>query len=232
MRAFKSNNTGCRSAPTTTELVRHLESLVERARASLARELHDEVGIRLVSALMDLTWAEQQPASSAEDNQRKLTRARQTLTGAVDLGRQMIESLRPTLLDDVGLFAALRWHLRAACQLADIRCTIELPCQEPAFLSHAPILIFRIVEEALASLLLDKSVTAAELSITANGHVLIVRLSSNGTSATEHGDEDQLFSSSRLQHRVATLGGNLRYQGPVAGGTSITSRFDFKNIIQ
>lgn len=232
MRVFKHDGAGYRSAPTTTELVTHLESLSERTRACLARQLHDEIGGLLVSALMDLTWAEQHTTSNEADNRQKLMRARQSLTNAVDLERRMIDALRPTLLDDVGLFAALRWHVRAACEHAGIQFSIDLPKQEPAFLTHAPILLFRIVEEALASLLLDKSVTAAELAMSTSEPAIIVRVISNGTSSTEHGDKDQLFSSSRLQHRVATLGGDVRFLGPSAGGTSITARFAFKSAIQ
>ena len=232
MRGFKGNRPGCRSAPTTTELVTHLEYLSERTRAALARQLHDEFGGLLVSALMDLTWPEQHPSSNPVNNSLKLARACQSLTSAVDLERQMTEALRPTLLDDVGLFAALRWHVRATCQVADIQFNIDLPKQEPKFLTNAPILLFRIVEEALASLLLDKSATSTEVAMTTSGSALVVRVTSNGTSATEHGDEDQLFTSSRLQHRVATLGGDLCFLGPAAGGTSITARFAFKNAIR
>jgi signal transduction histidine kinase len=223
-----SNGAGHCIVPTSKELIAHLEALSERNRASLARQLHDDFGALLVSALMDLTWSEQHPSESAVNNQEKLTRARQSLTSAVDLERQLTEDLRPTLLDNVGLFATLRWHMLATCKLARIDCDIDLPQQEPEFLPPAPIQLFRVVEEALTHLLLDESVTSAKLKVTMSGRVLMVRVISNGTSSLERGDDSNSpFSSLRLQHRVAILGGNVRFIGPSAGGTSIVAKVVF-----
>jgi signal transduction histidine kinase len=225
--------TGRCIAPTSAKFVARLEAISERNRASLAQQLHDDFGGLLVSALMDLTWSEQHPFETAVNNQHKLTRARQSLTSAVDLERQLIEGLRPTLLDNVGLFATLRWHMLATCKLAHVECEINLPRKEPEFLPHAPIQLFRIVEEALTQLLLDESVTSARLKVTTRSRVLIVRVISNGTSSAEAGDDSSsAFSALRLQHRVATLGGDVGFIGPSAGGTSIVTKVAFENAIQ
>ncbi len=67
---------------------------------------------------MDVAWAEQHLDAPAAELQHKLLRARQTLAAAIDLKRRLIEELRPTLLDNVGLFAALRWHVEGICARA------------------------------------------------------------------------------------------------------------------
>jgi signal transduction histidine kinase len=77
----------------------------------------------LVAASMDLAWLEQHVATEssaapAGDVRRRLRRLRDTLGGAVDIKRKIIEELRPTLLDNVGLFAALRWLVGNNCARA------------------------------------------------------------------------------------------------------------------
>ena len=92
------------------ELSTHLQSVAEREKASLARELHDELGGLLVGARMDISWAEQHLSGDNPDLKLRLHRVQQNLSAGVDLKRRIIDELRPTLLDDIGLFAALRWQ--------------------------------------------------------------------------------------------------------------------------
>jgi signal transduction histidine kinase len=104
--------TAYRSAATPSAMVAHLESLSERSRAFFARQLHDDIGGLLVPALMDMTWTDAHLPIAPAVHFQRLTRARESLTRAVDRGRELVDALRPTLLDDVGLFAALGWHGR------------------------------------------------------------------------------------------------------------------------
>ncbi len=89
------------------ELSTHLQNVAEREKAVLARELHDELGGLLVGARMDISWAEQHLAGDDPGVKERLRRVQQSLSAGVDLKRRIIEELRPTLLDNVGLFAAL-----------------------------------------------------------------------------------------------------------------------------
>jgi signal transduction histidine kinase len=219
--------------PTLKQLVPHLEALSESHRSVLAHALHDEVGGWLVSAIMDLAWVEKHTAASSDENRRRLRRAGESLSNALDKERRVIEDLRPSLLDDVGLFAALRWHMRTACKSAGISCEIDFPDPEPLFLEHARIVLFRIVAEALESLLVDQSVTAANLKITAKDRVLTVSVTSDGVSAPKrNADMGAPYAFLRLQLRAATLRGEIRVIGPSDQGTRIAARFSFENSLQ
>jgi CHASE3 domain sensor protein len=99
------------------ELSTHLQNVAEREKAVLARELHDELGGLLVGARMDISWAEQHLAGDHPEVKQRLHRVQQNLSAGVDLKRRIIEELRPTLLDNVGLFAALRWQLKRRPQM-------------------------------------------------------------------------------------------------------------------
>ena len=219
--------------PSLQQLVPHLEALSESHRSVLARALHDEVGGWLVSAIMDLAWVEQHTAASSNENRRRLKRAGESLASALGRGRQVIEDLRPSLLDDVGLFAALRWHMRTACKSAGIACEIDFPDPEPLFVAHAPIVLFRIAAEALESLMVDQSVTSANLKITAEDRVLTLSVTSDGVSAPNRdADLNAPYAFLRIQLRAATLRGEVRVTGPSEQGTSIAARFSFENSLQ
>ena len=139
---------------------------MEHQRALLARELHDELGGLLVGAVMDVAWAEQHLSAPPAELRQKLTRARQTLAAAIDLKRKLIEELRPTLLDNVGLFAALRWHVQSACNSAGLVVNIRVPEQERRFLPNISIALFRIVQEALAVIMARKPVAPVNFKAT------------------------------------------------------------------
>ena len=93
-------------------LITHLQVTTEADKAKLARKLHDELGGLMVSALMDLGSVQQLQHDINGPARQRLDRVKETLEAAIDLKRRVIEELRPSILDNFGLFAALRWHLR------------------------------------------------------------------------------------------------------------------------
>ena len=147
------------------ELSTHLQSVAEREKASLARELHDELGGLLVGARMDISWAEQHLTDDNADLKQRLHRVQQNLSAGVDLKRRIIEELRPTLLDDVGLFAALRWQMKETCGAAGLKCIESYPDEEPRFNSEAAIALFRIAQEAFTNILKHSAAKTVDITL-------------------------------------------------------------------
>jgi signal transduction histidine kinase len=104
----------------TFEMVAHFQQLAEHDKTLLARELHDELGGLLIGAVMDLGLLAPRVAAMDEDFQHRIGRVRQALGGAIAWTRRITEELHPTLLDNVGLFAASRWLLKNACHRTDV----------------------------------------------------------------------------------------------------------------
>src|SRR5918993_2677040 len=98
-----------------------LQMQAEREKAALARELHDSLGGLLTPAKMDLAWLE---ARLGQDPQYapKLKRLSSLIDEGIDLKRRIIEALRPSLLDHLGLSSALQWHVDDACRAANVDC--------------------------------------------------------------------------------------------------------------
>jgi signal transduction histidine kinase len=207
------------------ELSTHLQSVAEREKASLARELHDELGGLLVGARMDISWAEQHLAKNDPDMKLRLQRVQQNLSAGVDLKRRIIEELRPTLLDNVGLFAAIRWQLKETCAGAGLTCTQSYPEVEPRFTSEASIALFRIAQEAFTNILKHSGAKSMDITLELDGEWIVMRISDDGkgipasqlTAIGSHG-------LASMRHRVRALGGQLDVRSPAAGGTTLLVR--------
>jgi signal transduction histidine kinase len=156
---------------TTFEMIAHVQQLAEHDKASLARELHDELGGLLIGAVMDIALLAPRLSALPDDVQQRVGRVREALGSAIELSRRITEELHPTLLDNVGLFAALRWQPRNACAKTKIRCIDDLPSVEPRLTTRASIALFRSAQEALVIGLERDAVTAIELVGTIDNNV-------------------------------------------------------------
>jgi signal transduction histidine kinase len=222
------------AAASASSLIEHIQGVMEHQKAMLARDLHDELGGLLVGAVMDLAWAEQHLSAPPAELKQKLLRARQTLAAAIDMKRKLIEELRPTLLDNVGLFAALRWYVEAACKRAGIQCTIDVPEDERRFLPNVPIALFRIVQEALAVIVARKPVASAEFTVTVDRRTLAIVIRSDAAgepSDEEAGINADIHYLAAIQQRVASLKGEFHHDYIAAAGTRIAVRFSLDRII-
>jgi signal transduction histidine kinase len=214
------------------ELSTHLQSMAEHEKASLARELHDELGGLLVGARMDISWAEQHLAGNDADLKQRLNRVQQNLAAGVDLKRRIIEELRPTLLDNVGLFAALQWQLKESCGNAGLDCMESYPEDEPRFIAEAAIALFRIAQEAFNNILKHASARSVDVSLEMDEAILWMRIADDGV-----GIPRERFSAvgshglASMRHRVRALGGKLDIRGADSGGTLVLVQIPLANAV-
>lgn len=218
-------------------LIAHIQGAMELQKAALARELHDELGGLLVGAVMDLAWAEQHPTAAPAELHQKLVRARQTLAAAIDFNRKLIEDLRPTLLDNVGLIAALRWHVQTACRRAGLTCHIQVPEDEPKVSPTIAITLFRVVQEALAVVVARKPVDTADFKVTLHRRTLSIELEGKSASAQQEAEAlppplgAEVHFLAAIEQRVASLSGEFRSIYLAGGVTRISARFPLESTV-
>jgi signal transduction histidine kinase len=214
------------------ELSTHLQSVAEREKVRLARELHDELGGLLVGARMDISWAEQHLADDDPEITQRLRRVQNNLSAGVDLKRRIIEELRPTLLDNVGLFAALRWQLKETCGSAGLKCIESFPDEEPRFTSEAAIALFRIAQEAFTNILKHSGAKSMDITLQIDRDHIVVQISDDGkgipvarlSASGSHG-------LASMRHRVRALGGRLDVRSSAAVGTALLVRIPTANAL-
>jgi signal transduction histidine kinase len=216
---------------TVLEMVNHFQRLAEREKASLARELHDELGGSLISALMDLSILSPRVAALGEDAKERMGRLREALHSAIETTRRLTEELRPTLLDNVGLFAALRWQLKQVCARSKISCTDDLPTSELRLTPAASIALFRSAQEALLIGLERRDVTAIALAGKVDNRALCIEIKGDGANQIDEPGALGHLTLESIRHRVRALGGEVNVDHPANGGIVVAVSTPIANVV-
>jgi signal transduction histidine kinase len=215
-----------------TALSTHLQGVSEEEKSALSRELHDELGGLLVAARMDLSWLQQRLPTSDPSIEQRFKRIHESLSAGVDLKRRVVEELRPTLLDNMGLFTALRWQFKETCRRAGLKCTESMPESEPKFNPDAAIGVFRIAQEALTNILKHAEAKSADLAIGMDGGIFVLRVSDDGKGIPSN--QLQTLTShglASMRHRIAALGGSWEVTSPDGGGTIVTALIPLQRML-
>jgi signal transduction histidine kinase len=219
----------------TQELVslsNHLQEVTEREKQSLSRELHDALGGLLVATKMDVAWLHARLRSADPDLELRWKRILESLDRGVDLKRRVVESLRPTLLDNMGLFAALRWQFDETCGRNGIRCTHRFPDIEPVFGNDAAIALFRVAQESFTNILRHADASEAELDVSVQGEEFILTINDNGNGfPADAATAQRGHGLAGMKHRVNALGGECVIQRRESGGTQVRVRIPLANLI-
>lgn len=199
----------------------HLQANSEKEKATLARDLHDELGGILTSAKMDLAWLQGRLTTDAE----AATRA-DRLNGLIDEGialkRRVIENLRPSLIDHLGLSAALKWYVEQSCSATDVECKLSI-CEFRRRLSaDISIALYRVVQESLTNALRHAKAKTIEIKLNEEGEGVRLIVADDGVGIA---DPEKLKHLSHglagMRHRVQALGGTFNIQSALGEGTRI-----------
>ena len=205
----------------------------ELEKSALSRELHDELGGLLVAARMDLSWLQQRLPTSDPAIEQRFRRIHESLSAGVDLKRRVVEELRPTLLDNMGLFAALRWQFKETCRRAGLECTESIPEIEPKFNPDAAIGVFRIAQEALTNILKHAEAKSADLAIVIDGNTFVLRVTDDGKGIPPHRVQNVTSHGlASMRHRIAALGGSWDVRSPGGRGTMVTALIPLPRMLE
>ena len=134
-----------------TELSQHLIRVSEEEKAKLARELHDTLGSNLTAINMDLNWISKRLPAEQPELRERLQRSLQMLTETVELKHQVIEGLRPSHLDNLGLAFAMRSHCREFTRRTGLPCDVDVVEDFDEIDPELSIALYRIAQESLTN---------------------------------------------------------------------------------
>jgi len=206
-----------------SSLSTHLLDFAEREKTELARKLHDELGGLLTAAKMDLSWL--QSRLDVPALQERLAQLGAVLDEAMDLKRQVVEELRPSLLDHFGLPTALRAYFDATCRKANLKCAIDIDESVQSMPRSTAIVLFRIAQEALANVLLHARGKHAMLTLKTTPGLYTLTITDDGVGFDT---KDPQFRWSHglmgMRQRARSLSGTLDIQSTVGGGTTLLAQ--------
>ncbi|MGC2461928.1 MAG: CHASE3 domain-containing protein [Steroidobacteraceae bacterium] len=211
----------------------HLQRLSEKEKAALARELHDELGGLLIAAKMDVSWLQKRLPNTNPDIQSRWTRVNKALDDGVGFKRRIVENLRPTLLDNIGLVPAVRWITQETCTRAGLHYTEEYPEHEPRLIDDAAIMAFRLVQESLVNIVKHARATQVHVEIAVQADELMILIEDNGSGIdTDRREAVGSHGLATMRHRVRSFGGTLEIESPPQGGTRVRARVPRAVIVQ
>lgn len=207
-----------------SSLSSNLQTVTEREKAKLARELHDELGGLLVATKIDVSLLRRSCDDGSEASAVRWDRVLRSLDEGLDLKRRIIESLRPTLLDNVGLVAALRWLADESVRRAGLACEEEYAEPLPGLSPDANIAVFRVVQECLINVMKHAQARNVRLAVATDEQRLAVTIRDDGIGIDEQRAEaPQSHGLLGMRHRIEALGGELRIGRPGTGtGTEVS----------
>ncbi|MFC5460887.1 CHASE3 domain-containing protein [Massilia niabensis] len=214
-------------------LSRHLIHVSEEEKARLARELHDEMGANLTAIGMDLNGVAEHLKGSHPELAAMLARARATLVDTVQLKRRIVEDLRPSLLDNLGLSAALQSYCADYARVTGLDCDVLVEGDIDSAGPMHDIALFRIVQESLNNIAKYAQARNVIVHLERDANALALEVTDDGigiapdafTRAKSHG----LLG---MRERALLLGGKLEVgRGVNEVGTCIRARIPLTNAV-
>jgi signal transduction histidine kinase len=199
-----------------------LQKTREEERTLVARDLHDEIGQVLTGLKLDMSWiARRLP----EDSQELREKIESTLTLAnTGMGwvRKICTQLRPGILDDLGLAAAIEWQAKEFEGRTAIHCNVSLPAGNVDLDQERSTAVFRIFQEALTNVSRHSKATQVEVSLREENEAILLAIRDNGIGMqTSPGQPGRSFGLLGMRERALVFGGKVEFSG-AGGGTTVT----------
>jgi signal transduction histidine kinase len=206
------------------DLSRHMSRVAEAEKHALARELHDELGGLLVAMRIDLAQLRKRIGPFTDpDVLTRWERVDQALSQGLELKRRVIEDLRPTLLDNMGLFTALRWLAQQRAEQAKLELRLEGLDEDVELASEVAIAVFRTAQEAISNIVNHAGASSFSVRARVDGQRLTLEIIDDGKGIPQ-GAERRVGSHGlkQMRFRIEAVGGNLAVGPHLPRGTVVT----------
>lgn len=211
-----------RSNKQLRDLSAHLESIREDERARISRELHDELGQDLTGLKMDLSWLSQ----NLDENQESLHEKTESMKKQVDVTLQTVKrlytELRPRVLDELGLTAAIEWLADEFQESTGIRCKVKHNFKDTNLSRSISTTIFRIFQQSLNNAYRHSDADQITINLEQTGTEIVFKINDNGRGITQEQISDpKAFGLIGMRERVRYCGGDFKITGIRNRGTRI-----------
>jgi signal transduction histidine kinase len=199
------------------QLSRRMLEVQEQERVRIAREVHDELGQALTAMKIDVQQLAKREPALAEP----LGGISRAVDGTVDLVRRIATDLRPAILDDLGVTAALEQQLRRLRESTGMQTTLVV-AEEPELDMLTGVTLYRIAKEALANVVRHAEATEVEVSLAIEEGAAVLEIRDNGRGMSR----DQITSTRSLgllgmRERAELLGGSVAIESHEGEGTRV-----------
>ena len=203
-------------------LAAHLQVIREEERERIAHEIHDELGQALTALKMDVHWIRRKLPEAENSLVEKTITMSTLIDTTVHSVKRIISELRPRLLDDFGLSAAIEWQADEFVKRTGIQCDIELEPEDIILDEARSVAIFRIFQETLTNITRHADATRVRISLKKDTTAVEMNVSDNGKGISKKRLSGlQSFGLIGMRERAHSFGGNLAITGARGEGTTV-----------
>ena len=209
------------------ELLHETFAIQEEERRRIARELHDDTSQVLATLSANLEVAMGLLPAGMDEVRSILIKSQALSTGVLEETHKLIYQLRPTLLDDLGLVAAVRWLIDSTLSAAGINVDFKMSGRERRLPPRAETELFRVVQEIMANIARHSGAKNAQVNLRFKPGSIAVRINDDGcgfdvTEAVTSAARPRGLGLMGMRERIELINGNIRFNThPGGGGTTI-----------
>ncbi|NPU85160.1 MAG: PAS domain S-box protein [Syntrophaceae bacterium] len=219
-----------RSRQQMRNLSAHLQSVREKERTRIARELHDELGQLLTALNTDLVLLNRK----VPEEQPEIRERIDAMSGLVDMTMKTLKriymDLRPGMLDHLGLPVAIEWQASEFFKRTGIQCRVTVEPEDMQLNPDLSTAVFRIFQETLTNVWRHAEAKRVQVSLKLTGGEVRLTVKDNGKGITEEQmAKPDSFGLLGMRERVSYWGGDVNITGKKGKGTTVKVRIPYEN---
>ena len=206
-----------------------LQTVREEERTMVAREIHDELGQSLTALKMDISWLAKRLPKGPESWVQRTQAMGQLVDTTIGVVRKISAQLRPGMLDDLGLKAAMEWQLQEFQARTGIKCRFSSNREEFPLNRERRTAAFRIFQETLTNVARHANTSRVEVGLNDHDGSLILEVRDRGKGITKRKvSSPQSLGILGMRERALLLGGEFQIRGIPGKGTTVTVKIPFR----
>jgi len=197
----------------------YLQQVREEEKAHIAQEVHDELGATLTALNMDIHWLRNRVSKEDPMLREKITSMAGLVSVAAEASNRIVTSLRPSILDDLGLLAAIEWQADEFAKRYGIVCSVTSNIEYLGLSKQRSIAVFRIFQEALTNIAKHAHARRTEVMLMRQDEKFFLQVADDGVGLPDgKAERENSHGVKGMKERAGFLEGELHIEsGPGEG---------------
>jgi len=214
-------------------LASRLQSIREEERTTVAREIHDQLGQALTGLKMELSLLARKPPEDQKTLANHMKSMETFVEDTIRLVRKIATDLRPGVLDDFGLIAAIEWQVEDFKNRTGIQSELSSTLEDGNLGRELATALFRILQETLTNIVRHAHATHAKIGIKEHDGVIVMTVEDNGKGIAEREVYDpKSLGLLGIRERALIFGGEVQITGTRGRGTAVMVRIPLKKRVE
>lgn len=208
-------------------LSEHVLSVRDEERRVISYRVHDELGQALATLRLDIESLKKKLPESCKEFKEKLKEMSEFVESTARVAQDITSSLRPLVLDELGIEAAIDWQVKGFEKRTGVKCVVDVAPELPRVDKFVSEVLYRVCQEALTNVVRHARATRVEVSLKSEDGNLLLVVEDNGRGITEKEiNAPTSFGLMGMRERLLALGGELKISGEPGKGTILSASVD------